>query len=108
MGDFFPYSIPFQLFSQVKRLCRSYVRTGNCAVGPSCSFDHPTWVLKHKTASSIPPGSPHMDMLGLSSFGKPSDKRVETSTKQTKRLSVSESRQATSGKDAIDTEQEEE
>ncbi|KAF8102892.1 hypothetical protein N665_0190s0013 [Sinapis alba] len=95
-------------FSKVKRLCRSYVRIGNCAVGPSCSFDHPPWVLKHKTTSSIPSENPPMDMLGRSSYGKPSDKRVETSTETSKRLSVSESRQATAGKDAIDTEQEEE
>ncbi|XP_048590798.1 disease resistance protein RPP2A-like isoform X2 [Brassica napus] len=61
-------------FSKVKSLCRSYVRTGNCAVGPSCSFDHPTWVF----------------------------------TEKSKRLSASKSNQATSGKDAIDTEQEEE
>ncbi|RID78193.1 hypothetical protein BRARA_A01042 [Brassica rapa] len=61
-------------FSKVKSLCRSYVRTGNCAVGPSCSFDHPTWVF----------------------------------TEKPKRLSASKSNQATSGKDAIDTEQEEE
>ncbi|KAG2239684.1 hypothetical protein Bca52824_091523 [Brassica carinata] len=94
--------------SKVKRLCRSYVRTGNCAVGPSCSFDHPTWVNTHKTSSSIPSESPRMDMLGLSSYGKPSDKRVETSTETSKRLSVSESRQSTAGKDATDTEQEEE
>ncbi|CAF2148601.1 unnamed protein product [Brassica napus] len=94
--------------STVRRLCRSYVRTGSCAVGPSCSFDHPNWVLTHKTASSIPSESPPMDMLGLSSYGKPSDKRVETSTEKPKRLSVSESRQATSGIDTIDAEQEEE
>ncbi|KAL0727492.1 hypothetical protein Bca4012_023585 [Brassica carinata] len=76
-------------------------------VGPSCSFDHPTWVNTHKTSSSIPSESPRMDMLGLSSYGKPSDKRVETSTETSKRLSVSESRQSTAGKDATDTEQEE-
>lgn len=43
-------------------------------MGPSCSFDHPTWVF----------------------------------TEKPKRLSASKSNQATSGKDAIDTEQEEE
>lgn len=64
-------------------------------------------MLAHKTASSVPSESPHMDMLRLSAF-QPSDKRVETSTEKFKRLSVSESRQVTADIDATDTEQEEE
>ncbi|KAL1195093.1 Disease resistance protein RPP2A [Cardamine amara subsp. amara] len=89
-----------------KRPCRLFVSEGYCILGPNCPFDHPRWIATHKNASSEPYGPQHIDIL-KQLLNAPSNELLETSTEKPRRLSVSETRQATSGKDVIDTEQEE-
>lgn len=91
-------------------LCVFYSRYGICKFGPSCKFDHPMRVFTYNNAASVNEETPLRHLLGSTSSGAASislssEELVETSASKPRRLSVSETRQAQSGKDSIDTEQ---
>ncbi|XP_068655234.1 zinc finger CCCH domain-containing protein ZFN-like [Aristolochia californica] len=91
-------------------LCIFYSRYGICKFGPNCKFDHPmgtfTYGLATSSSTDVPVvrrllgSSSVTGALPLSSEGGP----AEVGTVKSRRLSLSESRQMTSGDENIEAE----
>lgn len=86
-------------FVQGEPLCIFYSRYGICKFGPSCKFDHPMGVFTYNMAASSSADAPVVRRLLASSAGTGA-----LSLSSERRLSLSESRQMSSGDDNIDTE----
>ncbi|XP_073013236.1 zinc finger CCCH domain-containing protein ZFN-like isoform X1 [Typha latifolia] len=90
-------------------LCVFYSRYGICKFGPNCKFDHPMGTFAYGLSTSSTTEVPTVRHLLGSSSGPPtltlpSEGRVDTITGKSRRLSLSDSRQISSGDESIDIE----
>lgn len=95
-------------FSQGEPLCVFYSRYGICKFGPSCKFDHPMGIFAYNISASPSADTPVRRLLGSSSgtaaLNLSTEGLVESGSAKPRRLSLSETRQISSGEDNIDDE----
>ncbi|KAF3452452.1 hypothetical protein FNV43_RR02885 [Rhamnella rubrinervis] len=88
-------------------LCIFYSRYGICKFGPSCKFDHPMGIFAYNLSASSSTDTPVRRLLGSSSgtsaLNLSSEGLVEAGSKP-RRLSLSETRQMSSGDENTETE----
>lgn len=93
---------------QGEPLCIFYSRYGICKFGPSCKFDHPMGIFTYNLSTPSSVDTPVRHFLGSSSgtgaLNLSSEGLVEAGSGKPRRLSLSETRQMSSGDDNIDTE----
>ncbi|XP_044499755.1 zinc finger CCCH domain-containing protein ZFN-like [Mangifera indica] len=83
-------------------LCIFYSRYGICKFGPSCKFDHPMGIFTYNLSASSSADATARRYLGSPTLSP--ERLVEAGSGKPRRLSLSETRQMSSGDDDIDTE----
>ncbi|KAK6911225.1 Zinc finger, CCCH-type [Dillenia turbinata] len=99
---------PMFTFKQGEPLCIFYSRYGICKFGPNCKFDHPMGIFTYNLSASTSADAPVVRHLLDSSSGAAlslsTEGLVDPSSGKARHLSLSETRQISSGGDNIDTE----